>query len=433
MQKFYPDRIIKKLANLQLAIGLLLVIGIVVALGTFIEQEQSIAFYKQNYPFNKPILGFLNWELLLFLNLDRVYTSWWFILILIVFGLSLLSCTLSIQLPALKRFRRWKFYTNVKRAQGIEQTLPRNTTNSLTYQLHSSNYHIFRQGKKNYAYSGLLGRAGPIVVHASIILLLLGSTVGSFSGYMAQEIVPRGEVFHAQNLIKFGSLSNIPQEISWRVNDFWITYTETLKTNQFYSDLSLLDNFGNEIKRKTIFVNEPFVYKGITLYQTDWDIVGLKIRQKNGLVSQIPMKKINKNGRKFWFGSLNFPETGSKPISVLLNDLQGSIYLYDEKGALITKSTLGAQIFLTEKNISLTFVDFLTSTGLQIKADPGLRTVYLAFLFLIISVYASFITYSQIWATESLQNLSLAGNSNRAVLFFQTEFRKILNQTSKNL
>ena len=124
-------------------------------------------------------------------------------------------------------------------------------------------------------------------------------------------------------------MSNIPQEISWRVNDFWITYTETLKTNQFYSDLSLLDNFGNEIKRKTIFVNEPFVYKGITLYQTDWDIVGLKIRQKNGLVSQIPMKKINKNGRKFWFGSLNLPETGSKPISVLLNDLQGSIYLYD--------------------------------------------------------------------------------------------------------
>ena len=145
------------------------------------------------------------------------------------------------------------------------------------------------------------------------------------------------------------------------------------------------------------------------------------------------MKKINKNGRKFWFGSLNLPETGSKPISVLLNDLQGSIYLYDEKGALITKSTLGAEIFLTERNISLTFVDFLTSTGLQIKADPGLRTVYLAFLFLIISVYASFITYSQIWATESLQNLSLAGNSNRAVLFFQTEFRKILNQTSKNL
>ena len=430
MQKYYPDRIIKKLANLQLAIGLLLTIGIVVALGTFIEQDQSLAFYKQNYPYAKPILGFLNWEIITFLNFDHIYTAWWFLLLLFIFGLSLLSCTLSVQLPALKRFRRWKFYTNITKVQGIEKTLPIHVTNSFIYQLHSSNYHTFRQGKTNYAYSGLLGRAGPIVVHASIILLLIGSTIGSFSGYMAQEVVPRGEIFHAQNLIKFGSLSTIPQNISWRVNDFWITYTETLKTNQFYSDLSLLDTFGNEIKRKTIFVNEPFVFRGITLYQTDWDIVGLKLQQNNNLTSQIPLKKITKNGRKFWFSSLNISETNSKPFSILVNDLEGSLYLYDANGTLLKKCVLGENIVLPNKQ-NLMFVDFLTSTGLQIKEDPGIRTVYLAFLFLIISVYTSFITYSQIWAAEKSENLLLAGNSNRAVLFFQTEFRKILNQTLK--
>jgi len=431
MQKFYLDRFIKKLANLQLAIGLLLSIGIVVALGTFIEQDQSLAFYKQNYSDEKPLLGFLNWELLMFLKLDQVYTSWWFVLILFIFALSLLSCTLSVQLPALWRFRRWKFYAIVKKVKGIEKSLPRNTTNSLAYQLHSSNYHIFRQGKKNYAYSGILGRVGPIVVHASIIILLIGSTIGSFSGYLVQEIVPRGEIFHAQNLVQFGSLSRIPQNISWRVNDFLIIYTETLKTNQFYSDLSLLHTFGNEIKRKTIFVNEPFVYKGITIYQTDWDIVGLKFQENDKLTSQIPLKKINKNGRKFWFGSLSLPETKVKPLSILINDLQGSIYVYDEKGKLITKSMLGEKILLSDMN--LTFIDFLTSTGVQIKTDPGLRTVYLSFLFLIISAYASFITYSQIWAVENSGTLLLAGKSNRAVLFFQKEFRKIISKVLKNI
>jgi len=428
MQKIYPDRILKKLANLQLAIGLLLTIGIIVALGTFIEQDQSLIFYKQNYPETKPILGFVTWQLITFLNLDRIYTSWWFILLLFIFALSLLSCTLSVQLPALKRFRRWKFYTNVTKANGIEKKLPLITTNSFTYQLHSSNYHIFRQGKKNYAYSGLLGRAGPIVVHASIILLLCGSTIGSISGYMAQEIVPRGELFHVQNLIKFGSFSTIPQTISWRVNDFWITYTETLKTNQFYSHLSLLDPFGNEIKRKTIFVNEPFVYKGLTLYQTDWDIVGLKVLEKNDVTTQVSLKKISKNGRKFWFGSITTPY--NRRFSVLTNDLQGNIFLYDEKGILIKQCKIGEKILLPD-NTNLMFIDFLTSTGLQIKEDPGIRTVYLAFLFLIISVYASFITYSQIWATENFKTLALAGNSNRAVLFFQTEFGKLINKTSK--
>jgi len=342
----------------------------------------------------------------------------------------LFSCTLSVQLPALRRFRRWKFYNKLTKIKGIEKKLPLNATNSFTYQLNFFNYHIFRQGRKNYAYSGLLGRVGPIVVHASMILLLIGSTIGSFGGYIAQEIVPRGEIFHAQNLIKFGSFTTIPQDISWRVNDFWITYTETLKTNQFYSDLSLLDTFGNEIKRKTIFVNEPFVYNSITVYQTDWDIVGLKLQQNNKTLTQVPLKKITKNGRKFWFGSLLISDVQQRKLSLLINDLQGNIYLYDESGKLLHEGILGEK-FLLNNETNLVFTDFLTSTGLQIKEDPGIRTVYLSFLFLIISVYASFITYSQIWCTEDHKILSLTGNSNRAVLFFQTEFRKIINQTSK--
>jgi cytochrome c biogenesis protein len=291
MQKFYPDRLLKKLANLQLAIGLLFTIGIIVAIGTIIEQDQGISFYQQNYPDTSPILGFLTWKFLLFFNLDHIYTSYWFSALLFLFGLSLFACSFSVQLPVLRRLRRWKFYTNVKNAMGITDNIPNNLTNNLAYQLHSSNYTFFRQGKKTYAYSGLLGRFGPIVVHASIILLLIGSTIGSFSGYMAQEVVPRGELFHTKNLIKFGNFTNIPQNLSWRINDFWITYTEEFKTNQFYSDLSLIDNSGTELKRKTIFVNEPFVYKGLTLYQTDWDIVGLKYTRNGKQPTQLSLKK----------------------------------------------------------------------------------------------------------------------------------------------
>ena len=77
------------------------------------------------------------------------------------------------------------------------------------YGLHESNFHLFRQGKKNYAYSGLLGRVGPIIVHISIMMLLIGSTLGSFSGYTAQQIVPRGEIFHLQNIYQLFSEINI--------------------------------------------------------------------------------------------------------------------------------------------------------------------------------------------------------------------------------
>jgi cytochrome c biogenesis protein len=273
-----------------------------------------------------------------------------------------------------------------------------------------------------------LGRVGPIVVHASIILLLAGSSLGSFGGYIAQEIVPRGEVFHVQNLIKSGDFGYVPQAIAWRVNDFWITYTNELKTNQFYSDLSLLDNNGNEIKRKTIFVNEPFVYKGLTVYQTDWDVVGLKMRVNTDKTVQVPLKKITKGGRKFWFGSF---ATSTEKFSFLVNDLRGNLLLYDEKGRLIKDCFLGSPINLNSKAGNVFEVlELITSTGLQIKTDPGISTVYFSFFLLMCSVYASFINYAQIWSVENGEQTLIAGNSNRAVLFFQTEFRKLIGKVN---
>lgn len=127
----------------------------------------------------------------------------------------------------------------------------------------------------------------------------MGSSIGAFGGYLAQELIPRGEIFHVQNLVKSGNFGHVPQAITWRVNDFWITYTKELKTKQFYSDLSLLDTNGNELKRKTIFVNEPFVYKYLTLYQTDWDLVSFKLRVNSSQFVQVPLQKVLKAGENF--------------------------------------------------------------------------------------------------------------------------------------
>ena len=79
------------------------------------------------------------------------------------------------------------------------------------------------------------------------------------------------------------------------------------------------------------------------------------------------------------------------------------------------------------------FNDFITSTGLQIKSDPGIGIIYSSFLLLMVSIYVSFFNYSQLWFLEGEQKVTLGGKSNRAVLFFQEEFRKIIKQTKKQL
>jgi len=431
MLNLSKTKIFKKLANLQLAIGLLITIGFMISVGTIIEQDQNLNFYKENYPEFNALFGFLNWKVIKFLSLDKLYTAWWFILMLLVFGSSLLACTFTTQLPSIKTFKLWKFitqrsqYDNLK----INNKIKLGISNTVAFNCNDNQYHFFRQQKKGYAYSGLLGRVAPIVVHGSILILLLGSMVGSFMGYTAQEIVPRGEIFHIQNLTKVGDLSNIPQKLACRINNFWITYTNESKIDQFYSDLSLFDPKGNEVKRKIIFVNEPLLFNNVTLYQTDWEIVGLKLRFADKKIFQVPMKKVIKGGNRFWFGSLDLDNFVTTNLTLVVNDLSGKIYFYNSKGVLIQESAVGEFIEI-DNDLRLQISDFITSTGLQIKSDPGINTVYFAFLLLIISIYISFLTYSQIWLVDLDENSKVGGNSNRSVLFFQEDFRKIITRST---
>ena len=41
-----------------------------------------------------------------------------------------------------------------------------------------------------YAYKGLPGKIGPIIVHASFIMILFGALLGNLSGFVSQELVP---------------------------------------------------------------------------------------------------------------------------------------------------------------------------------------------------------------------------------------------------
>ena len=260
--------------------------------------------------------------------------------------------------------------------------------------------------------------------------MLVGSTIGSFGGFSAQQLIPRGEITHIQNLITFGKFSYLPQDLSLRINDFWITYTKDLKTDQFYSDLSVLTGQGKEVKRKTVFVNEPLIIDNLVFYQTDWDIIGLKLRLADQTNFQIPLKGITKNNRKFWFGSVILNSQTEEKLSLVIDNLNGRISIYDINGILLKDSSIG-ETLVTKNNVTLQFLDYITSTGLQVKTDPGIGTVYFSFLLLMISIYVSFFSYSQIWLTESKGSLTLGGKSNRAVLFFQEDFRRMIQESTK--
>jgi len=265
-------KFLRYISSLRFSISLLLLLASVSILGTIIEQDQLLEYYKFNYPQTKPVMYFISWKQILFLGLNHVYSTYWFFIILFVFFLSLAVCTFSTQLPIFKHSRQWSFLYNL---QSLEKRTGYSQSNSSSlinfiYVLNLNNYYIFHKGKTIYAYKGILGRIAPIFVHISIILAFLGSVFGFTNGFTAQEMVPNGEIFHIQNIIKSGRFSVISNNVIGKVNDFFVTFNSDKSIQQFFSYVSILDHKGKEIYKNSISVNAPLQLDGLIFYQTDW-------------------------------------------------------------------------------------------------------------------------------------------------------------------
>lgn len=434
--RFFRKEILPLLADLRLAILLLLAIAFFSISGTVIEQGQSLAFYQANYPEHPALFGFLTWKIILALGLDHVYRTWWFLSILILFGSSLTACTFTRQLPALKAARQWKFYNQPRQFEKLafSAQLPISNIDSLQELLQNRHYKIFREGDTLYARKGLIGRLGPIVVHASILIILAGAIWGAMTGFMAQEMVASGNTFEVKNIVDAGPWASLQVTKDWavRVNRFWINYTPAGDIDQFYSDLSVIDKDGKELKRKTIYVNEPLRYRGITFYQTDWSLAAIRVQINKSPILQLPMAELNTGGKgRLWGTWIPTKPDLSEGVSLIAKDLQGTLLIYDTSGKLTSTIRTGMS---TEVNgVMLKIVEVVGSTGLQIKSDPGIPIVYLGFGLLMLGVIMSYFSHSQIWALQKDGQLYVGGKTNRAQVAFEREAIAILEQLQSKL
>lgn len=418
------QKIFRLVADLRFSIFILLLISFFSIAGTVIEQDQSIETYKLNYPLRNPVFGFLTWDYILQFGLDHVYKTWWFYALIFLFGLSLISCTFLQQFPSLKIARRCQFFRTTGQFYRlkISTILTNFSLNKILSKIKKEKYSIFQQKNIIYCYKGLIGRIAPIIVHFSMILILLGTIVGSLFGFKAQEIVPKTENFHIQNVINNGQFTIIPNT-SARINDFWITYTKNRNISQFYSDISILNNQGNEIDRKTISVNYPLVYKGVYYYQTDWNLIGLRFQNIKNEIIEYPLVNILNNQNKVWLTWIANNNSLNEGIVAIIDNLEGYCSIYNERGKFIGNIELNESLTLDRP---LTLSEIISSTGLQIKTDPGIPIIYVGFFFLMLSTLISYITYSQIWIIKKNKKLFIGGTTNRALFDFELEFFKFI-------
>jgi len=418
------QKIFRLVADLRFSIFILLIISITSIVGTVIEQDQSIEVYKMNYPLTKPVLGILTWDIILQFGFDHVYKTWWFFAQIFLFGLSLISCTFLQQLPSLKIARRCQLFRTTGQFYRlkISTILSNFSLNKILSQIKQTQYSIFQQKNIVYCYKGLIGRIAPILVHVSMVLVLLGTIIGSLFGFKAQEIVPKTENFHIQNILNNGQLTFIPKT-SARINNFWITYNKNKTISQFYSDISILNKQGNETDRKTISVNYPLIYEGIYYYQTDWNLIGLRFQTTNNEIIEYPLINLLNNQNKLWLTWISNNKFLEEGVVAIVDNVEGYCSIYNESGQFLGNIELNETVNF---KYPLTLLEIISSTGLQIKVDPGISIIYSGFCFLMFSTLLSYITYSQIWIIQKNKKLFIGGTTNRAIFDFELEFFKII-------
>ena len=411
---------LKKLANLNLSIFILFVISLFCLLGSLIEQDQTLLYYQANYPISDRTILTFNWKLIYYLGLDHIFQTWWFILIIIIFILTLLSCTFFTQLPSLKNARRWKFiynknYRNPDLPFTNNYSLNNNSLLAMIYSLVYSGFFVFGQNYSVYSHRGLYGRISPIVVHFSIVTILVGSMFSLLSGFVAQEIVPNGELFHIRNIVHSGILSRFPTDIFCRIDNFDIQYNFDGSIKQFFSKLSFISTKNKLLLSKKIAVNKPLNYRNLIFYQTNWEVNVLKIRLNHNNVIQKNLFKTTINNKNCWLCGVFLDDY--KQVFFAVFDLNNPIVLFSSDGSIIGKIFMNQPFYLN--NLFIVIDDILASTGLQIKMDFGIPVVYLGFLTLMLSTLLSYLSYSQIWFYRCSNLFQFLASTNRAILSFE--------------
>ncbi len=421
--------LILKISSLRFAISLIIIIAISSGIGTFIPQGNNKKFYIDIFD-DSPIFGFLNGDNVLRLQLDHVYTSFWFLFALILLCISLAACSFRRQIPSLKASLKWIEYESEKKFSKLQLTYSQQI-NEDEDQLSKADLLLKKRGWKTYKFKshisarrGLIGKVGPLVVHIGLIVLLIGSAYGSFTSQSKEQYLLPGESLDLIN-------ESTNSKASVRLVDFSIERESDGIPKQFISKLDFSSEDLNLNEIKTAKVNHPIRFKGLTIYQADWAISNVVLEIDN-ILYQLQLKEIPEIGNQVWGVLVELGSETKKNFLLTIDNENGPLKIsnienFSGKNLYINDNPLE----VNSSKVSLKKI--IPSSGLIIKNDPSIPFIYFSFLLIIFGTIVSLMPTNQLWilVNKESQKLYIGGLSNKNLVGFKKEFFK-LSEEIKN-
>ena len=425
-------RLVALISDLRLAIVLLLVIAIASGVGTAIPQRETAEFYHRLYD-PQPWLGLLPGEGVLALQLDHIYSSGWFLGLLAWLALALLLCSWRRQWPALRASLRWIDYRKPRQlsklslAESLATDQPAASLEKLGQLLEGKGWQIRRQGDRLAARKGLLGKVGPLLVHAGMVVLMLGAAWGAVAGQRAEQYLAPGRSLELMD-------SRGSSKLTLALDNFSIQRDPAGRPEQFTSQLRILEGDGSSgslLKQAQISVNHPLRFQGVTLYQADWALAAISLQLGRSPLLQLPLQSFPQLGEQVWGLVLPTRPDGSEPVLLSLGSEQGPVEVYGADGSPLGQISPGGEA-LEVKGLPIRVASVLPASGILLKRDPGVPLVYAGFAIALAGGGLSLLATRQLWAIAEEGpgpgQLHVAGLCNRNLTGFAAELPQLLSQ-----
>ena len=280
---------LRTFSSLKLAVGLISLIVLAAVIGTLIPQLRTPEFYATRY-------GALSTWLIRF-GFTHLYRSGWFVLLLFLFSINTLTCTLTRLGPKAKSVLNPK----VDKTENELLALPLHETSSsplpaaacrdriqAALKLHhyrlrektsGSDYYFL--GRKKSA-----GRFGSDFVHFGLLFILGAGILSSLGGIRRNLLLHPGET---------ASLPKAGFEV--RLDKFETEYYPDRSVKDWKSTLTILED-RQPILTRTIEVNHPLSFQGYRFYQasygTDWEkpilLLTVKSPSRPGIAYEIQVR-----------------------------------------------------------------------------------------------------------------------------------------------
>lgn len=302
------------------------------------------------------------------------------------------------------------------------------------------------------------GYFGVYVVHSALIIIMIGGIWGSIGGFEGQMGLMEGEVsnkIYIPNAVKRNKI--LPFSI--KANDIWIETYEDGSPKDYYSDLEVIGENGQSVKRKVIQVNEPLSYKGISFYQANYGKNKMNVEKfyKIGVVNrktkQETIIKVPEERKSF--------DLPGENQSIEMTHYNPDPVMPTEKGPVALGETIrfslqngknqeAVTIFkdfpqldeVLRPNAKQSFVfhgleenfDLKEVTGLQVAKDPGAPIVFWGCAILVIGIFWTFFTsHQKIWLVLSDDQILAAGKTYRNQVAFRTKFENVLSKIQNEM